>query len=144
MTLTAEEQDFWELAVELIEDAQTSREVTFGRLVDSTPDVAQPWRGQGSGAPTLNPSFTVRVTQLPDQTLGLIGGGGFGAMDGIAELFATTEAVLLVAHPYGQDGEENFGKCNVVDQATGRWRIHDRKILQPGVNPIMYAVGIVR
>lgn len=144
MTLTAEEQDYWELAVELIEDTETSREVTFGVLVDAPPDSNLPWRGPASGAPTLDPSFTVRVTQLPDQTLGLIGGGGFGMMDGIESLFATTEAVLLVAHPYGHADEADFRKCNVVDQATGRWRIHDRKILQPGVNPIMYAVGLIR
>lgn len=134
--------DFLALAHELINE--NGRTVTVGKMLDVKPDAARPWKGAGTGvAPGLNPSYTVKGVFLPDMTLGLIGGSGFGRMDKIEELIKESERVVLVAHPDGVT-IANFTSCNVVVDTDGRFRIHARKVLMPGDTPIFYALGLIR
>ena len=73
----ADDLDFRALAHELISDA--GRTVTLGRISKRAADPEKPWKGSGS-TEDLEDTFTCDIVQLPDMTLGLIGGSGFGAM----------------------------------------------------------------
>lgn len=135
-----DDKDFLELAHEMI--SENGRTVIVGKLSDARPDTARPWKGPAT-TPTLELSYSVKGVFLPDMTLGLIGGSGFGRMDMIEELVKQSEQVALVAHPYGVTLRE-FTSCNVLDDVSGRYRIHARKVLMPGDSPIFYALGLIR
>jgi hypothetical protein len=138
----ADDLDFLALAHELINE--NGRSFTVGKMLDVQPDATKPWKGAGTGvAPTLSPSYTILGVFLPDMTLGLIGGSGFGRMDIIAELAKQSEQVVLVAHPDGVTLAD-FTSCNVVVDNGVRFRIHARKVLMPGETPIFYALGLIR
>lgn len=142
---TTDDTEFRELAAELI--AEAGREVTFVRLLNTVSDPNKPWRGSGTVAGAdPDVSFTVMMAQLPDMTLGLIGGSGFGRMDHFEGLFPDSEIVVLVADPGPTvDPDEKFLLCNLMVDTDGtRWKVRDRKVLQPGAGRIAYAMGLVR
>ncbi len=133
---------FTEMAHRLIN--KHGRLFTVGKLADVRPDAARPWKGAGTGvAPTLTPSYTVNGVFLPDMTLGLIGGSGFGRMDKMEELQKESEQVALVAHPAGATLAD-LTSCNMVVDNGVRFKIHARKVLMPGNVPIFYALGLIR
>ena len=135
----ADDLEFLALAHELIDE--NGRAITVGKTERGS-DPEKPWKGAGS-APDLNPSYAINGVFLPDMTLGLIGGSGFGRMDKIDELIATSEQVVLVAHPNGV-ALSDFTACNIVVDKGVRFRIHARKVMQHGATPIFYALGLIR
>jgi hypothetical protein len=137
----ADDLDFRALAHELISGA--GRTVTFGRISKRAADPEKPWKGSGS-TEDLEDTFTCDIAQLPDMTLGLIGGSGFGAMGKTDDLFMMSELIVLVAQPVF-DPNKTFALANImIDTDGSRWRIHARKSLVPGNTAIVYALGLVR
>lgn len=135
----ADDIEFLALANEFMNE--DGRYVTVGRLAKGS-DSEKPWRGSAT-EPEFDLEYALKAVALPDMTLGLIGGSGFGRMDKMEELVKESEQVLLVAHP-AEATLDTFCSCNVVLDLGKRYRIHARKILMPGNAPIFYALGLIR
>lgn len=138
----ADHTEFLELAREMI--SEEGRQVTFGKL-DATPaDANKPWKGPGE--PTVTFPVTTMAVFLPDGTLGVMGGSGFGGLITDIALFKSFGQVLLVAPPI--TGEDLSQYHIVVDGDSftdaPQWKIGAIKELKPADLTVLFAMGVSR
>jgi hypothetical protein len=108
--------------------AGTGRVVTFGKLSETTADVAKPWKPSGAATTVDAPATFVPVSSAQDLGLSITDD----------ELSRRASQVCLVA-PHATAVLQDF---HTIHDAGVQWRIEWVHVLKPGDTALLLAMGV--